>query len=193
MSERCLLDEDVPLNADAIRLWAYDEDIYLIQQDEDAVLWEWDFVPILLELATDPECPKADYAFSITDDFARCMIVHQEHRDLVEARKAIEWAEQKTAPAILKWAELQSSRLEAVLNPVASTDSEFLALGELLLATPTMTKTLERVSPSAAIIHSRYGSYREALLIDVGNKRVRFSRYFPDGKNPEWYEPGKRA
>ena len=54
-----------------IREWGYDEDLYFMEQDEDLLLYELGYVPVLLELAQDPACPKQDYALWILGQFAR--------------------------------------------------------------------------------------------------------------------------
>ena len=47
-----------PVTDDVLRTWAYDENLFLSEQDEDALIWGFD-VDLLFELADDPKCPKA--------------------------------------------------------------------------------------------------------------------------------------
>lgn len=56
---------------DDVRVWGYDEDLYLMEQDEDLLLYRGSYVPVLLELAQDPACPKAFYALLILGHFSR--------------------------------------------------------------------------------------------------------------------------
>lgn len=53
------------LTPDVVRAWGYDEDLILLEQDEDLLLYGFDFFPILLELAGDDRRPKQEYAFCI--------------------------------------------------------------------------------------------------------------------------------
>src|SRR5262245_7591297 len=46
------------LTQDVIRTWGYDEELFLLQQDEDLLLYEEEFIPVILELAGDDQCPK---------------------------------------------------------------------------------------------------------------------------------------
>ena len=45
-----------PVTDDVLRTWAYDENLFLSEQDEDALIWGFD-VDLLFELADDPKCP----------------------------------------------------------------------------------------------------------------------------------------
>ena len=41
----------------------YDAGLILLEQDEDLLLYDVQFIPALLELAGDDRCPKRDYVF----------------------------------------------------------------------------------------------------------------------------------
>ena len=56
---------------EVIRIWAYDDDLLLLEQDEDLLLYGVEFIPVLLELSGDDRCPKEVYAFSILCQFSR--------------------------------------------------------------------------------------------------------------------------
>jgi hypothetical protein len=43
----------------------------LLEQDEDLLLYDVEFIPVLLELAGDEQCPKREYAFFVLCQFAR--------------------------------------------------------------------------------------------------------------------------
>jgi hypothetical protein len=44
--------------AEEVRTWAYDEDAWLVDQDEDLVFLAPKYVPLLVELIADDQCPK---------------------------------------------------------------------------------------------------------------------------------------
>jgi hypothetical protein len=48
------------LTPEVVREWGYDEDLLLLEQDEDLLLYNIDFFPVLLELAGDDRCPKQE-------------------------------------------------------------------------------------------------------------------------------------
>jgi hypothetical protein len=59
------------LTPEVIRNWGHDDDLILLEQDEDLLLYDVEFIPVLLELAGDERCPKKDYAFCILCQFCR--------------------------------------------------------------------------------------------------------------------------
>lgn len=63
--------DNVNPTPDEVREWGYDEDLYLMEQDEDLLLYRTSHAPVLLELAADPSCPKRYYALCILGQFAR--------------------------------------------------------------------------------------------------------------------------
>ena len=67
-----------------IRQWGYDENLYLMEQDEDLLLHDTDYVPVLLELAADAECPKNDYSVSILGYYAQNLFLFR-HREKLDA------------------------------------------------------------------------------------------------------------
>jgi hypothetical protein len=52
-----------------IREWAYKPELRLTAQDEGEALSHQDDMPLLIELACDPECPKRDYLISLADGY----------------------------------------------------------------------------------------------------------------------------
>jgi hypothetical protein len=59
------------LTPEVVRAWGYDDELILLEQDEDLLLYDVDFIPVLLDLATDDRCPKQDCAFRILCQFCR--------------------------------------------------------------------------------------------------------------------------
>jgi hypothetical protein len=74
---------DAEPSLDTVRRWAFDERLWLMEQDEDMILADVKYVPLLLELAADPDCPKARYCLSIVEQHCR-FILEWRHRHLAE-------------------------------------------------------------------------------------------------------------
>lgn len=55
--------------AEEIRQWAYDPDLLMYAQDEEAILSHRNNIPLFLELASDPNCPKRKLIIAIADDY----------------------------------------------------------------------------------------------------------------------------
>ena len=53
-----------------VRLWGYDEELSFLDQDEDVILNSPRYVPVLMELANDDNCPKNDYCYVILSAYS---------------------------------------------------------------------------------------------------------------------------
>jgi hypothetical protein len=85
--EKCLNDPSPPVQK--VREWAFDKDMTLIEVDEDLVLHDLSYVPLLVELASNKDCPKNDYCFSILSHFVQENLVSRNTAVLNEIRKII--------------------------------------------------------------------------------------------------------
>jgi hypothetical protein len=85
MAERVWVWGETP---EVVRAWGYDETLILLEQDEDLLLYDMEFLPVLLELAGDDRCPKQDYAFFILCQFCREQITRGGERGIAAVRAA---------------------------------------------------------------------------------------------------------
>lgn len=54
-----------PIDVGALKAWAYDDNLILMEQDEDLLLHDPDFVEPLIALAEDDDCLKGPYILSV--------------------------------------------------------------------------------------------------------------------------------
>jgi hypothetical protein len=101
MEERIL--EWDRLTPEIVRTWGYDEDLLLSSQDEDLCLYNWEFVPVLLELAGDERCPKGTYAFWILCQFCREQVTRGGERGTAALRAAWSTIPEPTGGYPLEW------------------------------------------------------------------------------------------
>lgn len=180
-----------------LRRWAFDLDAELMQQDEDLILHDWKFSGILLELAADPGCPKADYILNIWDDFTRHMTVHQIPSDLDAARHSLALAVRYADhDGVRRWGADQSARLQYV-DGIGFTDRPTaLFMADALLNGASRSCQIEILRESETTFIAQlsvpHGNHKEWLLIDKMTGRFRYSRYWPDGAvEPRWFESGR--
>ena len=76
------------LTPEVVRTWGYDEDLMLLEQDEDLLLYNFKFFPVLVELAGDDRCPKQEYAFCILCQFSREQLTRGGERGTGALREA---------------------------------------------------------------------------------------------------------
>ena len=63
-----ILEEGNPSD-DTIRRWAYNEELFFFGVDEDLVLHRAKYFPLLIELSSDPACPKGGWILSVMDEY----------------------------------------------------------------------------------------------------------------------------
>lgn len=66
-----------------IQLWAFDTEMYFVEQDEDLALHQNEYIPKLLELASDINCPKAEYCLSILTNYSRLILANRQVEDVL--------------------------------------------------------------------------------------------------------------
>jgi len=77
------------INPENIRIWAYDSELYFLEQDEDLMLHRPEFVPALIEMAARDDCPKQQYIKSILEYFIQCSFLYKNDIQLSEIEAAI--------------------------------------------------------------------------------------------------------
>lgn len=98
-----------------VRKWAYDLNRRLTDQDEELALHQDRYLPLLVELASDPAGPKSDYIRQILEYFTASRILHLAWRPLAPFIQARDLAQRSQAPAVRDWAE----RITHVLDHLA--------------------------------------------------------------------------
>lgn len=111
MTEETVLNDWNP-NDETLRRWAYDENLLLSDQDEDLVLGRRDFLPILIPIADDTQCPKADYILSCLDFYLMFVTLRGNDTELNALDDAIRIAKDQQRPEVADWSALQHRRLE---------------------------------------------------------------------------------
>jgi hypothetical protein len=72
-----------------LREWAYGEEVELMEQDEDLLLHDIKYMPVLLECIRDAGCPKSDYIFSIVAYFGQLRLLHKITEEAAALSEAI--------------------------------------------------------------------------------------------------------
>lgn len=84
-----------------IRRWAYDPDLLMYVQDEEAILSRRANIPLFIELASDPKCPKRGLIIAIADDYVSNARGGSYDRELLE--ETIRLAGAETREDINSW------------------------------------------------------------------------------------------
>lgn len=132
MSDEVILNDWNPSEV-TLRKWAFDESIFLSDQDEDLVLGRKEYLPVLITLADDPSCPKRDYILSCLDFYLMFLVLrgNEDHLSVVAEGAAL--AATRQHEGIKKWAELQRQRLQYRAGIGAVDREKALKMGQDLL------------------------------------------------------------
>jgi hypothetical protein len=86
---------------DQVRLWAYSPDMRLTTQDEEFAVSHPRYLPLLIELAADPACPKRRYLLSIADGLVAAVGRGGFDRELIARARVL--AASTSAPELVDW------------------------------------------------------------------------------------------
>ncbi len=133
VSELIILDDWNP-SEETIRRWAYDLNILMAEQDEDLVFCVDELIPLLIELASDKNCPKATYILSILDFHTMFRFLRLPTDAVIPVMEnAVELASQSANLKVAQWAELLKERIR-FKKAIGRVDQETaLTMGQTLL------------------------------------------------------------
>jgi len=181
MPEDIILD-DVSPSIESVRRWGYDERLLFIEQDEDLILHELRYVPILLELARDRHCPKRDYALNIIHYYSQLTVLLQ---DRALARAIVGFAdsvEREDDDGVRRWVTFFRRIFSQLTAPHTLDDDSAMELASDLLAGPYSSRSLERtgrVLSGFTEIRAYCGSYEAFLYVHLQRGIWRYSRHYP--------------
>lgn len=108
---------------DDVREWGYDEALFFMEQDEDLLLYGLYYVPVLLELAQNPACPKQHYALSILGQSIRKIALHHRSDELRTLEQLLSTTSLTRDPVIQDWAQYAHRLLAYQRHPFVVDES----------------------------------------------------------------------
>lgn len=180
MTDETILNDWNPTE-ETLRRWAFDENILLADQDEDLVLGREEYLSVLIGLADDVSCPKADYILSCLDFFLMFRILRGTKSHLVAVREGARLATLARTKKVIDWGRLQERRLAyregtgSVSKDCALLMGQELLNGICRMASISIVCETERtweVELSVQPLHR----HKERLSISKSSGRFTFSR-----------------
>ena len=127
------LKSNCPLTPEIVKIWAYDEDLWLLEQDEDLLLYNFEFIPVLLKLVLDDNYPKGDYAFCILCQFCREQVARGGSQGANALEKVVEDLPVQSVGNAKQWYEYVNRLLSYFYNPKPLSKSEAHRVADELL------------------------------------------------------------
>ncbi|MEX6689675.1 hypothetical protein QTN47_19375 [Danxiaibacter flavus] len=100
-----------------VKDWAYDENLYFIEQDEDLVLHSTKYITALMELASDPNCPKGDYCLSILSYYSQILLAKRLVDEVIKARQQMLEYNLPLIGKVQKWRTDFLNLVDLISNP----------------------------------------------------------------------------
>lgn len=166
---------------ETLRTWAYSKHVELADQDADLVLHREEYLPLLLEFADDPDCPKSSEILSTLDFYLMFLVLRGAASYLKIVEKAVALVEHAKTSSVMEWRQLQERRLlyREGVGPLVREQAMAVAL-DLLIGTARVAElTFVDENPQTWEIQLSvppFHRHRERLSIDKATGQFRFSR-----------------
>jgi hypothetical protein len=105
------------VSPELVKVWGYDDNLVFLEQDEDLLLYDYELIPSLLELAGDESCPKGEYAYSILCQFCREQITRGGRKGAEALKKVVENLPVQLEGRPRQWYEYVCRLLSYVYEP----------------------------------------------------------------------------
>jgi hypothetical protein len=166
---------------ETLRRWALDEHLYLSEQDEDLALGRPEYLPLLIELADDPSCPKAEYILSSLDFYLMFLVLRGNESHVAVVSDAARLAAARKTQEVIQWGHLQERRLRyrEGIGPVSKDLA--LLMGQELLNGICRQASISIVGESESTWEVELSvppshRHKERLSVSKASGRFRFSR-----------------
>jgi hypothetical protein len=177
--------DDVILNdadptCELVRQWGYDENLYFIEQDEDLILHDAKYVPVLMELAADAKCPKNDDTLSVLSYFSQLTVLFKQTNTANKIAEHIATSPHRNDPRIAQWIGYFRCIYDRLVHPCSMTDADMESFAKQLLNGQYAYRRFERTGHTLEGFHEftcYTESYRGYVYINPNTGRWQQSRY----------------
>jgi hypothetical protein len=173
------ISDNVNPTIDEVREWGYDEDKVFLDQDEDLILHSPKYVPILIELACDDNCPKRSYCLSILQYYSAIQLSHRT-KELADIVAHLRQNSVTTNLDLESWREKYLAISDLVSTPRSVTErmaeeiAQFLTVGDF---SRRDFKKLGTLSSGFIEFLASTGSYKEYFYISPETSEWTVSRH----------------
>lgn len=151
-----------------IRVWAYDEDLSFMQQDEDAILQQTIYVAIMLQIAEDKECPKGRFLYSILVSHLQTLFLCKLQEEIRLTREVIEKLIIRNEEGIL-WREKFLMFADLLENPRPITEEVAEKIGWQLCVGEYSLREFVQVEVNAdgyIMYQGKYGAFSQSVWVN---------------------------
>ncbi len=180
MDERYL--DEINPSPEQLRAWGYDDDLYLTSQDEDLLLHDVAYLPILLELASEPACPKQYYAASIAYTYSQLCVLRKRRSEVEAISAIVEATPRDVDPLVGQWRDDFHWIADRLRRPraLSADEAERLAWGLLVgrYCTRDLTRSGRSLDGYDEFLAST-ASFRAYLYINARSGDWQYAHFEP--------------
>lgn len=163
-----------------VRDWGYNENVVFIDQDEDLVLHDVEYIQILMELASDTNCPKNNYCLNTLQHFTQVHLARRNTSEIFEIENCISQYDGMISQEVEKWKGMFFYLLDLIRNPqqideqVAEGVAHYLTVGDFTIR---HFQKLRTISENIVEYLASTESYKEYIYIDLKTAFWQVSKY----------------
>ena len=175
-----VLDEVNPTHQQIIE-WGYDEEMWFTDQDEDLILHDTEYLPSLVQLASDVDCPKQDYCASILDYFIQQSFLFRNEAELKVIHQFMRQAQMETK-WLKNWKKRFLCTFDIFMNPqsisieMCTKIATELNIGDYSHRVINQLRTLTN---GVIEYEASYGTYRQYFYINPQTGKWKLSKFNP--------------
>ena len=151
-----------------------------IEQDEDLVLHDVQYVAVMIELAADANCPKNEDVLSTLSNYSQLTVLFREVDVATAITKLLDSSPHRNNPRISRWANYFRSIYDRLVQPRSLSDAEMKTLAKQLLNGQYSLRSFERTGRIVNRFHEFVAytdSYRGYVYINPNTGKWQQSRY----------------
>jgi hypothetical protein len=144
-----------------VQTWAYDEDMYFMEQDEELLLHAERYMDIMLELALNDKCPKQNACYTILESYSFSQLENR-NKEGIQKILAIEKVKSKetfTNIKVNEWKINFKKIVDLFFNPRQLTNEECAFIIKTLLTAGRVYQTYKELPTTASGYKCYHGQY----------------------------------
>lgn len=173
---RLMIQNPCDMSEAEVREWAYDWNVELIDQDEDVLLHDPRYMPVLAECARDVTCPKAGYIVAIMASFGQMRILHHRVEEARALANVLRLHAQLPGGGRLAELSFLLPAFERLVLPAAMSQAEADNLAyDLLIRHTARTLVTEHEMVVGHRVYTYHVPYQPFLYINLATGQWRYS------------------
>ncbi len=172
---------EVNPSLEQILIWGYNVDLLFICQDEDLILHDPEYVSVLIELASDPSCPKQQYCEAILEYYTQFLFLCRSVKELNSVLSSVKASEIKLTTEWLKNWKIRLDFLYRIISkPVKLSRPQCQKIAHDLNTGVHSKLTVELINTfenGVLEFRAHFENYQQFFYIDPSSGNWKFSRY----------------